>query len=793
MILWIRKHATFRLRITRRLQSSFGRLTTITTVMVQIFLVCTLLALSNEVWSASLCQSPRSTELAKVLNFNMPPAGTMPGGWNGGPPGTIFRDDQVVHKAQWAVRIERHPSSPSQFSTLTHCVHMDFTGKTIELRGFLRIENVTGFAGLWVREDGFEGPIAFDNMHSRYLHGTTGWTEYSITLPDKRQGRRLFFGVLLVGTGKAWASDLQLRVDGKPIWEAPRRELVKTVLDTDRPFDKGSGIAIQKLTRVQIDNLVTLGKVWGFLKYYDPIITSGRRQWDYDLFRVLPRVLAAPDRASANAVIVRWIDALGPVAPCNPCAHLDKNHLQLWPDLGWINDTHLLGKDLSQKLRWIRNNRRTGKQFYVALTPGGNAIFEHERSYRAIKFPDAGFQLLALYRFWNMVEYWYPDRNVIGEDWDQVLAKFIPRLALAKDRNSYALQLMALIAMIHDSHANLWSSEKLQPPAGRCHFPVQLSFIQNQPVVTRYMDGKKPSTSPLQIGDVITRLDGEPVSKDVKNWVPYYGASNEAARLRYIAVYMTRGPCGATTVGIRRDGRAMNLSVQRVPLGAHVLLVDTDDALPGPGFRLLSPQVAYLDPSAVPTSQIAADMRQAAGTKGLIIDLRNELVHAPIYALANSLVDRVTPAVRFTQGNLSNPGAFYWTPAFPLTPHTPHYAGKIVILVNAHTQSASEYAAMLFRAAPGAIVVGSTTAGADGNMSRIPLPGGLHTDISGIGVFYPDFRPTQRIGIVPNVVVKPTIADIRAGRDAMLDEALRLILGPKISIDSSSISPSGAT
>ena len=52
--------------------------------------------------------------------------------------------------------------------------------------------------------------------------------------------------------------------------------------------------------------------------------------------------------------------------------------------------------------------------------------------------------------------------------------------------------------------------------------------------------------------------------------------------------------------------------------------------------------------------------------------------------------------------------------------------------------------------------------------------------ISGIGVFYPNEKPTQRIGIVPNVEVKPTIEGIRAGRDEVLEEALRQILGAQV-------------
>ena len=82
--------------------------------------------------------------------------------------------------------------------------------------------------------------------------------------------------------------------------------------------------------------------------------------------------------------------------------------------------------------------------------------------------------------------------------------------------------------------------------------------------------------------------------------------------------------------------------------------------------------------------------------------------------------------------------------------------------------------------APNATVVGSTTAGADGNVSAIPLPGGLRSMISGIGVFYPDKKPTQRVGIVPDVEARPTLLGIRSGRDEVLEVALRHILGPDV-------------
>jgi hypothetical protein len=58
--------------------------------------------------------------------------------------------------------------------------------------------------------------------------------------------------------------------------------------------------------------------------------------------------------------------------------------------------------------------------------------------------------------------------------------------------------------------------------------------------------------------------------------------------------------------------------------------------------------------------------------------------------------------------------------------------------------------------------------------------GGVSSMISGIGIFSPDKRPTQRVGIVPDVEVRPTIAGIRDGRDEVLEAGIRQILGPGV-------------
>jgi len=43
-------------------------------------------------------------------------------------------------------------------------------------------------------------------------------------------------------------------------------------------------------------------------------------------------------------------------------------------------------------------------------------------------------------------------------------------------------------------------------------------------------------------------------------------------------------------------------------------------------------------------------------------------------------------------------------------------------------------------------------------------------------------RPTQQMGIVPDLVVRPTVAGIRAGRDEVLEAAVTKVLGHPVEL-----------
>ncbi len=545
----------------------------------------------------------------------------------------------------------------------------------------------------------------------------------------------------------------------------------------DDEFDAGSGIADQTPTAIQIQNLVLLGKVWGFAKYHHPLVVGGDHNWDYELFRAVAEVLAAPDRGAAAGAMVNWLDSIGTMTACNPCAQ-PPEQVHLLPDNDWISDTSTFGAALSGRLLSMHRNRpAAGRHRYVSFVPNvRNPDFSPEEPYANHAAPDAGYRLLALFRFWNIIQYWFPYRDVMDEDWDGVLSEFIPMVMAPMNADEYMLAMIMLSGRVHDTHANVWGAGHLRPPTGDDEVPVFLRFIAGKPVVWGYSHEQLGPATGLQIGDEIHRLDGVPIESLVDSLSVYYPASNEAVRLRTMAWRLTRGSGPAAIGGVGEFG-AFEFSASRVPRSSLDLTPGYTHDLAGPSFQMLADDVAYLKLSSVVATDVAGYINQAQGAEVLVIDIRNYPNEFVVFTLGGHLVSTPEPFARFTKPDSTNPGAFIWTAPVAHLPSEPRFTGSVVILVDEVTMSQAEYTAMAFRVAPDAIVVGSTTAGADGNVSRIPLPGDVTTMISGIGVFYPDRTPTQRIGIIPDLVVRPTVAGIRAGRDEVLEAGVSHVLG----------------
>lgn len=639
----------------------------------------------------------------------------------------------------------------------------------------MKIKNVEeGYAGLLLRVDGNGQSLVFDNMRNQNVTGTRDWQKYSISLSYPKNGETIIAAGILTGKGEAWFDNFTVTIDGRDIQGLAEIERNLPRALTDKEFDSGSQIDLPELTKEDVNRLELLGRVWGFLKYHHPAIASGNYNWDYELFRFLPGYLATESNEESNQLLVQWIKSLGEVPRCNPCAKVDKNAFAAM-DKQWITEQH---KELRDQLLHIYKNRVTGGHHYISMAPNvGNPVFENENPYRAMSYPDDGFRLLSLYRYWNMIHYFFPYKHLMDEDWDGKLEEYIPRFAAAANELAYEQAVLQIIGDIQDTHANLWGGgDKIDAWKGENYPPFHLRFIENQLVVTEYYNTEKQDNTGIQPGDVITKINGVPVAQLIQEKQKFYPASNPSTRMRNMAPELLRSNADSTVIEVSTmRGVSENKTIDLFPADSLNLF----NWYPESGqksYKLLADNIGYITLQTIQQDDIPKIKNEFKDTRGIIIDIRNYPATFVPFTLGSFFTSTPTPFVKFTQGSIDNPGQFTFTDDLYIPSEGSSYPGKLVVLVNELTQSQAEYTTMAFRAGDNTTIIGSTTAGADGNVSSIVLPGGLRTLISGIGVYYPDGRETQRVGIVPDITVHPSIEGIRNGRDELLDKAIELIL-----------------
>ena len=700
----------------------------------------------------------------------------LPDGWfRWGMPSYNIQVDSVVKRSgKNALRVEPKDQTAAEgFGCPARSIPAIYEGKNITIKAFMRTEGVENPIGLLLRIDGNSGSLQFDNMQQRGIKGSEKWEEYSVSLPLPEEAKTICIGAILSGKGKLWIDDFQVLIDGEDISKAKLKPRKTYKAEEDTEFDAGSKITIKTCTPQTVANLELLGRIWGFLKYYHPAVGAGDYNWDAELFRIMPSIIHVKNTNERNKIFEDWIDRLGTPKAGTKSKKVKEADIKLQPDFAWMGEKEL-GKSLSQKLNAVKDAARDAEEhYYIGLHPGvRNPNFKNEKPYAQMNYmDDSGMRLLALFRYWNMIEYFFPYKHLTDKNWNTVLGDFIPKFMDVTTELEYKQALLQLIAHVNDTHANIYSDRALDQWKGTNTAPYSISFVKGKAVVTGITNSEQAQPSGLKIGDVITYIDGKPVEKIIEERQPFSPASNYPVQLRNIARDLLRTNADKMSIQIVRDGNPQTLEIECLPLSKAYTR-----SAPKASHRLLSPDIGYIWLQTLKRDSVPFIMEKFKNTKGIIIDIRCYPSDFPIFQLGAYLTPQPTGFVKFTKGSIEQPGTFTFTDLTKVGNNNEKcYKGKVVVIVNEQTQSSAEYHAMAFQTAPQATVIGSTTSAADGNVSQIVLPGNVPTMITGIGVYYPDGRETQRVGIALDMEVKPTIRGINEGRDELLEKAMEII------------------
>ncbi len=400
-----------------------------------------------------------------------------------------------------------------------------------------------------------------------------------------------------------------------------------------------------------------------------------------------------------------------------------------------------------------------------------------DQPYADSEYPPPELRLLAAFRLWAAVRYFFAYRDLMDEPWDQPPAGPLAELLQAADARQYALALAAMAARLHDTHAAV-ECPALAEYFGRAAPPIRTRVIEGLPVITQILDQEAAGSAQAAPGDVILEVDGEPAETRRARLARHLSASTPQSLDDLVMQRWLNGPAGAPLELKLRDGQG---AIRRVRLPRRL----PTGKIPwrgGPVLAVLPGQVGYADLERLAPERVEEMFETFRRTRAIIFDLRG-YPQGTAWLIAPRLTERKAvaaalfrrPLALFPEGRAGDVGSL--GAGWDFLQYLPEsegwkYRGPTLALIDERAVSQAEHAGLFLRAANGTRFIGSRTAGADGDVVRLTLPGGVSFSFSGQQIRHPDGTPLQRVGLIPDVEVRPTVAGIRAGRDEVLERAL---------------------
>ena len=529
-----------------------------------------------------------------------------------------------------------------------------------------------------------------------------------------------------------------------------------------------------KLTENQ--KLFSLAKVWGFLKYYHPTASNKNMNWDHELFIKIKQLDTVTSVRSLNNLYINWINSLGQLPKRKTKAASFENSYFENIRFSWIDSLPYFSPKLKTKINYIKDNKidyenKYAVEIYFTELPD----FKNELTYKNVDFLNKNLELLTLFKFWNVIEYFCPNKYLFDKKWDSILYKMIPKFIEVSNINDYRRTKKELIACLDDSHSNYFSP--FFQKKNKYFPPFEVKIIGSKAVVTEMYSDSLCKKNNIQLGDQIDIINGKTTLEYAKNFWSFVAASNEAIKKREISAILLVGETdsikNSTSIKLRytRGDLIINNTIERYSVNkfrnyfnSHVKNKEqkTDT------WKFIADDIGYVNLLNIEDDDIKKIFNDFSKTKGIILDIRN-YPHLNHNKLCKYIYPKKKRFIYFTKPNFTYPGNFEFEYNSKLhLLHNPfsvgetnkdYYKGKIVVLVDENTQSQAEYMAMALRNAPNAIVVGSQTAGAVVNIVKFSLPDGQEVVYTGYGAFDTEKKNLHRVGIIPDVLVKKTPKD----------------------------------
>jgi C-terminal processing protease CtpA/Prc len=379
---------------------------------------------------------------------------------------------------------------------------------------------------------------------------------------------------------------------------------------------------------------------------------------------------------------------------------------------------------------------------------------------------DRGTRLADVILFWNVAQHFFPYFDVIDTDWSAQLPIALHRAATDADGSAFDTTLHQMVAQLRDGHGAVDSPYSFDAP----NWPFAWAFVEGHLVVTRV---DSTLAGRVRLGDEVVAIQG----RHTADWVKEAEAVESAATPQYMSVLVANAlMVVAGTDTLTLDLRSLAGDSRRELVTSRAERSSLMPARPN-SVTEIHPGVMYLDMTRITDADFLAALPRIEAAKGVIFDLRGYPNRISTVVLAH-LTDSTITCARWNIPSVMRPDhrdmAFEFS-NWPVQPLAPRIRAHAAFLIDGHAISYAETYLGIVEHYHLADLVGEPTAGTNGNITRVTLPGRYVVSFTGMKVLKHDGSRHHGVGILPTVAVSPTIAGIAAGRDEQLERAIAVV------------------
>lgn len=737
----------------------------------------------------------------------------------------ITLDSSRARTGKVSARIEARVFEPTSFVAITQRLDAaPLSGRTLRVTAWRQSDNVRTGGYLYITAVGAaQQAVGYANSEARALKGSYGmWIMDTLSLTVPSTAASVSLGWIVNGRGANWIDDVRIEVTGSGALTADTQVAADTLIV--RPgFEEmlafagaDSAVALappRVATTAAIDAMMALTRLTGYVRFFHPADSVVTTNWSAFLIDGMRKVENAANPTSLAGTLSALFADIAPQVRIFPSSAPSPRYAPVRPTdttalgVAWWSHSGVglpsssfpanQGPYFSHRLiQPVRNgqlpigaNDPEAAPLRVDLGAGVSALIPlamytsvpvdaARRQATAPRTTNFGYsandrpvRLAAIAELSMVMQHFYPYFDIAKTDWARETRRGFA--AASKDSTPTLFQetLSRMLGALRDGHGNI-----VKAGSARGTYPVLFGWVENQLVVTRVMD---TTVTGVRRGDVVVSVDGVPARQKLEAIEALLSASTPQWARSKSTSELARAVVG-TVMQLRvRSGASAQTPIRNAQLKAGPMNTREDipvDIRPDK-IAELRPGVLYVDMGRITDDDFRFARSRLTSAQHIVFDMRGypSFNTATLFPM---LSDSLVMSAHFETPLTTMPDqqrVTYREGRWRLLPTKPRITAKTYFLTDGRAISYAESTMGIVEAYKLGEIIGTPTAGTNGNINPFVLPGDFTVYWTGMRVTKHDGSAHHGVGILPTIRAEPTIRGIWEGRDEVLEKALEVI------------------